>query len=320
MQGDGQAAAKPVVDAAAAPGGGQSAQEERHVDRTMALRWFALLTLTALLALLAQASLVNEGLLRQQIQARSQIESLEAQVRQLNDTVEQLQREKQRWRANQSPTGAAYGEKLPEKKTAYLTFDDGPSENTAAVLNILARYHVKATFFVNGNPTAAGKALYQRIVQEGHALGNHTYSHDYKKVYASMDAFLADARRLDDLIEEATGLRPELLRFPGGSNNLVSPSRRFMSELTRRVIDAGYQYVDWNVDSLDAAKTTQDRAIIVDAVTQQAAGQDRVIVLFHDSQPKRTTVEALPEVIERLQAEGYGFESLTKNAYTVKFL
>ncbi|MZP29638.1 polysaccharide deacetylase family protein [Heliobacterium undosum] len=313
MQGDGLAAEEPVNEAAGGPGGGQPSGGQRLADKATALQLFAFFTLAALLALLAQAGLVNQTLKNQQIQYRSEIETLREQVRQMNERVEQLQR--------QHPNrNGVITENVPEKKTAYLTFDDGPSENTLAVLNILARYQVKATFFVNGNPTDFGRAAYRRIAQEGHALGNHTYSHLYRKVYASIESFMEDVRRLDDLIAEATGIRPDILRFPGGSNNLVSPGRGFMIALSQRVVEAGYQYFDWNVDSLDASKATPDRAVIVNAVARQSAGQKAVIVLFHDSPAKKTTVEALPAIIERLQHEGYGFDVLSKSAYAVKFL
>ncbi|ABZ83621.1 polysaccharide deacetylase, putative [Heliomicrobium modesticaldum Ice1] len=321
MQGDGLAAAEGRYESAEALGGGQPVGGQRLADKATALQLLALFTLVALLALLGQAGLVNQALTKQQNRYRSEIETLRGQVRQLNEQVEQLQREKERLRSVQYPNrNGLITENVPEKKTAYLTFDDGPSENTLAVLDILAQYQVKATFFVNGNATDFGRAAYRRIAREGHALGNHTYSHLYGKVYASIEAFMEDVRRLDELIAEETGIRPDILRFPGGSNNRVSPGRGFMVALSRRVVEAGYQYFDWNVDSLDASKATPDKDLIVNAVARQSAGQKAVIVLFHDSPAKKTTVEALPEIIERLQHEGYSFDVLGKSAYAVKFL
>ncbi|HEY3315366.1 MAG TPA: polysaccharide deacetylase family protein [Bacillota bacterium] len=210
----------------------------------------------------------------------------------------------------------------PTVRTAYLTFDDGPSQNTAKVLDILKEYGVKATFFVCGNPSEFGRNMYRRMKDEGHAIGNHTYSHNYRTIYASVDAYLADARKLDDLVQQTLGERPTLMRFPGGSDNRVSwqfGGKKLMSELTERALAEGYFYDDWNDSGQDAAVQTQDKATIVRSVLAGAAHRQAVIVLLHDSSSKTTTPEALPEIIEGLRDMGYTFATLSPSTFNVQF-
>ncbi|MFT9849229.1 polysaccharide deacetylase family protein [Aneurinibacillus sp. REN35] len=210
----------------------------------------------------------------------------------------------------------------PKKKIAYLTFDDGPSTNTAAVLSILQRYKVKATFFVIGNETEAGKQMYKRIVAEGHAIGLHSYTHDYRKIYASPAAFHNDFTRIRNLVHSTTGLTPTITRFPGGSNNHVSRKyggRTIMQTLIREMKQKGYQYFDWNVDSTDASRILQSREMIVRSVLQGSKNKQKAIILMHDSQVKTTTVEALPAIIEGLVKQGFSFDIITAQSFTYQF-
>lgn len=207
------------------------------------------------------------------------------------------------------------------KKVVYLTFDDGPSANTEQILDILKQYNIKATFFVIGN--AKNKELYKRIVREGHSIGNHTFSHNYKNIYSSVEAFMEDFEKLNAFLEEITGVQPSIVRFPGGSNNQVSHKyggEEIMKEIVKTVANEGYQYFDWNVSSLDAEKVTQDKEVIVNAVLEGAKDKTNAIVLMHDSAPKTTTVEALPEIIEGLKKQGFTFKTLDKDSYAPHFL
>lgn len=208
-------------------------------------------------------------------------------------------------------------------KVAYLTFDDGPSESTRDILRILQNFGVKATFFVVGTETAEGKSLYREIVAGGHALGNHTFTHDYNRIYKSTEAFMKDVRKLDQLLEETVGYRPDILRFPGGSNNHLSRKsggRGIMNRLAGKVQEEGYQYFDWNVSSTDAAAPVQDRDLIIDSVVSATRGKKSVIVLMHDNTYKKTTLEALPVVIRKLRAAGFRFDKLQKSSFTFQFL
>jgi peptidoglycan-N-acetylglucosamine deacetylase len=208
-------------------------------------------------------------------------------------------------------------------KIAYLTFDDGPSGQTENILKLLAKHGVKATFFVTGKDSEASKTLYKRIADEGHRFGNHTYSHDYTKLYRNSNEFLEDVRKLDRFLRDTVGQGTDILRFPGGSNTRLGRRKGqawIMPELVKRVKAEGYQYFDWNVTSTDAAQAVQPKADIVSSVLSLAKGKDRIIVLMHDVTGKTTTVEALPEVIRGLKQQGFRFETLTKGSFTTQFL
>ena len=143
---------------------------------------------------------------------------------------------------------------MPPEKTVYLTFDDGPlGGQTERLLNILKKYDAKATFFIVGNKhDKMNLDLIARAYQEGHAIGVHSYSHEYKKIYASEEAFLQDFLAIENEIYEVTGEHTRIFRFPGGSGNTVS---RFcpgiMTRLAKIMEDMGYRYFDWNVSSND---------------------------------------------------------------------
>jgi|GEM_PF-1571410 len=227
--------------------------------------------------------------------------------------------------ASPSPAPAGLSSPPPQggPRTAYLTFDDGPSGSTRAILDILRKQDVKATFFVVGSETAEARALYRQIAAEGHALGNHTYSHDYRAIYKSADAFKKDVARLDRLLEETVGVRPDILRFPGGSNNHLSRKaggRGIMKTLAREMTASGYTYFDWNVSSTDAAAPVQERELIIQSVLGASRGKRSIIVLMHDNTFKTTTLEALPVVIRQLKARGFRFEKLTRSSFAYRFL
>ncbi|MCR5356336.1 MAG: polysaccharide deacetylase [Lachnospiraceae bacterium] len=194
-------------------------------------------------------------------------------------------------------------------KKAYLTFDDGPSSNTDRILDILDEYNVKGNFFVIGRFSDAYKDQYRRIIDEGHVIGMHSYSHIYTEIYASADAFTADLNHVQYVIYDVTGYAPNIYRFPGGSSNLVSPVSmlEFIDILDKR----GIVYYDWNVNSGDADTSLLGKQQIIDNVFTGIKALDspeernEVMILFHDLAQKTTTVEALPAVIEGLQAQGY---------------
>ncbi|MEN1761047.1 polysaccharide deacetylase family protein [Anoxynatronum sibiricum] len=212
-----------------------------------------------------------------------------------------------------------------DSRTVYLTFDDGPSANTARILDLLKQHQIPATFFVVGSDSDFAQRMYRRIVDEGHALGNHTYTHDYQQIYSSVDGFMKDVLRLQDHLEAITGVRPDVFRFPAGSNNRFyqqfqsSDNPYFMIEIMQALENKGLAYFDWNVSSTDAAATTLDTDIIISNTLNNLAGHQNAIVLFHDSSPKRTTVEALPHIIAHLKSRGYTFKKLTPDSFYAKF-
>ena len=184
----------------------------------------------------------------------------------------------------------------------YLTFDDGPSENTDAILDILDDYNVKATFFVVGQDTETYGDEYRRIVDEGHTIGMHSYSHNYSKIYQSSDSFIADYNKIHDLILDVTGVDTKYYRFPGGSSNKVSNSS--MSVFINYLNQEGAVYYDWNVASGDATSQAFTADELVDNVMKDVVKYKTSVVLLHDASNKDATVEALPRLIESLNEAG----------------
>lgn len=179
----------------------------------------------------------------------------------------------------------------------YLTFDDGPSIYTNEILDILKEYNVKATFFVVGKNKEAYEDVYRRILEEGHTLGMHSYSHVYQEVYGSKEAFIRDVNTLQDYLHEVTGEYPDIYRFPGGSSNRVSTVD--MEELKQYLTEIGVTWYDWNVSSGDATGRLSKEKVVQNC-TAGLENYGEAVILLHDAADKKSTVEALPEVIEAI--------------------
>ncbi|NEU04550.1 polysaccharide deacetylase family protein [Clostridium senegalense] len=227
-----------------------------------------------------------------------------------NITLEQSIKEKK----------SQYSEVLSNTKIAYLTFDDGPSNHTLKILDILDKYNVKATFFVNYKPGM--ESIYKEISDRGHTLANHTASHSYNKIYANNESFLGDIQSLDEKLKSITGKEPsKIFRFPGGSNNRVNghTDANFMPGLSQYMTDLGYTFFDWNIDSMDAATFKQDKNVIIHSILDNTPYVKQANILMHDLNPKTTTVDALSNVIEGLRAQGFIIEPLTHDSAKIQF-
>lgn len=198
-------------------------------------------------------------------------------------------------------------EEPKKSKVAYLTFDDGPSKQvTPQVLDILKKYNIKATFFVIGSSAEYNSDLLKRAYAEGHAIGNHTYSHNYKYIYSSVDNFLADIHKNEQVLKNILGqdFKTNLVRFPGGS--FGKKKDPFKTALKNQ----GYNYFDWNALNGDAEGHHIPKDRLVQKLKTTSSGKNELIILMHDLGTKQTTVDALPEIIEYLQSEGYEFRKL----------
>lgn len=184
-------------------------------------------------------------------------------------------------------------------RKVYLTFDDGPSENTERILAILEEYGVKATFFVTGEQAISHPERYQAIIDGGHTIGMHSYSHRYDEIYKSVDNFGDDLRRLQTFLKETTGEIPTLYRFPGGSSNTVS--KQPMSEFCDYLTDNGITYMDWNISSEDAVMPMISAEEIVENCTSKLEDYENAVILLHDAANKESTIEALSLIIEDIQ-------------------
>ncbi|MDO4967772.1 MAG: polysaccharide deacetylase family protein [Candidatus Saccharibacteria bacterium] len=197
-------------------------------------------------------------------------------------------------------------------RTVYLTFDDGPGEYTARLLDILGKYNVKATFFV----TCRGSDdLIRREFSEGHTVALHTCSHNYA-IYQSVETYFNDLNAISDRVLRITGVSPKLLRFPGGASNTISAkyNKGIMSVLTAEVERRGYKYFDWNVTSGDAGNTSSSDAVyqnVINGVNRRGNGSYSV-VLQHDI--KDFSVNAVERIIKYGLSNGYKFETLSVNS------
>lgn len=256
-------------------------------------------------AQLTEQQQANNNLQAQLQESESKKQELEQQVAGLNEQLTQLRAKKS------SPSTVP-----PDpNRVCYLTFDDGPSDNTLQILDILARYNVKATFFVINNPS---KMEYlKRIAAEGHTIGLHSACHNYAAIYACEDNYFSDLQQISDIVENLTGIKSRVIRFPGGSSNGVSSKYNtgIMTRLTAEVQKRGYAYFDWNVSSEDAAGVAYSPAQLCNNVLKGAKGKSSVCVLMHDAAAKKNTVAALPSMIEGLQAQGFTFAGLTPESY-----
>ncbi|EKN68188.1 polysaccharide deacetylase family protein [Schinkia azotoformans] len=211
---------------------------------------------------------------------------------------ETIEAEKEKWKA------AIEAQKLKEvnsAKIAYLTFDDGPNSNTAQILDILQKYEAKATFFMVEPKIWKFEEEVQRMVTENHTIASHSVTHDKNKVYHSPESLLNEMNVTRATLFSVTGIDSRLIRVPYGSKPYLTKDYRDL------LASNNFQVWDWNVDSNDWKYSTEK---IISTVKYQVANQKQKnrapVILFHNSS---STVEALPEIIEFLKAEGYVLEA-----------
>lgn len=203
-----------------------------------------------------------------------------------------------------------------EGKKVYLTFDDGPSANTKEIMDVLDKYHVKATFFVTGRDDKESVDLYKEIVERGHTLGMHSYSHKYEELYSSLKSFKKDLERIRSRIYEATGIECKLYRFPGGSSNQVSSTD--MKVFIRYLNKIGVTYFDWNAECGDATSHDYTPKQMVENVMGDVEKHRTSVVLMHDAVNKANTVKALPSMIKKIQAAGAKILPIEQNTTLVQ--
>lgn len=197
----------------------------------------------------------------------------------------------------------------------YLTFDDGPSAYTSELLDTLAKYNVKATFFVTGRAPGYNYNI-TRAYNEGHAIGLHTNTHNYSYVYSSIDAYFEDLNTISNTVKNLTGLESKLVRFPGGSSNTVSRiTPGIMTSLSSMLLNQGYQYYDWNVSSGDADGGMKSSDVYVNNVVSSLGSRSYYIVLQHDT--NANSVRAVSRIIEYGLSHGYSFDKLSLSSPTV---
>lgn len=197
-------------------------------------------------------------------------------------------------------------------KVIYLTFDDGPSKHTDRLLKVLEKYNVKATFFVC---KTSRLDMLDDIAKAGHTIGVHSSSHKYSQIYASEDAFFEDFNKTVAMIEQYAGVTPTVSRFPGGSSNHVSANYcvGIMTRLTQAVLDLGFQYFDWNIDSNDAGGTKTADGVFQNVTNRISKSKsNHLVVLQHDTYSY--SVDAVERIIQWGLDNGYTFEALSTSS------
>ncbi len=201
-----------------------------------------------------------------------------------------------------------------EEKTAYITFDDGPSSNiTPQILNILEQYEIKATFFVLGCNVERYPDLVKQEYEAGHYIANHGYSHVYTSIYSSSQAVLDEYTRTEQIVRDAIGIQEysgHLFRFPGGS--MGTKYKNIKNEAKQLLSDNDIMYVDWNALTNDAVGTPTSESIMQNLV-DTVGTKNSVVILMHDASSKQLTADMLPQVLDYLIGQGYTF----KNFYDV---
>jgi peptidoglycan/xylan/chitin deacetylase (PgdA/CDA1 family) len=205
---------------------------------------------------------------------------------------------------------------VKDSKFAYLTFDDGPTYIvTNALLDVLKKESVKATFFVVGKEIEGKEAILKRINDEGHSIGLHTYSHNFKKIYKSTSAFIDEMTKTADKVEEVTGSTSKIIRFPGGSSKHLNAST--LEELHRN----NFKVYDWNVNSCDGINPNLSISELVKKSQGIKGNKNVAIVLMHCNSNNKNTIKALPQIIKYYIELGYEFKTITEDTpeYYYKF-
>ncbi|SEJ88601.1 polysaccharide deacetylase family protein [Paenibacillus polymyxa] len=206
------------------------------------------------------------------------------------------------------------------KKVVYLSFDDGPSVTvTPKILDVLKEQNVKATFFVVGKAVEENegtKHLTKRIVKEGHAIGNHTYSHDYGYLYPNQTVnssiFMSDIEKTNQILKQILGqdFSTRVIRFPGGHVTWQRKDPKGMEELDKFLHDKDYHQIDWNVLPKDAEGTSKNAVELIHEFMKSIGTREKAVVLMHDTYGKEETAKALPEIITYLKKQGYEFKTI----------
>ncbi len=201
-----------------------------------------------------------------------------------------------------------------ETKRAFLTFDDGPSTVTPAILDVLKQENIKASFFVLGSRVNAMPEMTKRIYDEGHYVANHGYSHSYSAIYASPQAVLDEFNECNKAVRNAIGVsdyHSHLFRFPGGL-----PGGKY-AEIKRQAKELLSQNdivnIDWNALTGDAETANPTVEFEMQRIQETVNNKSSVVILMHDAQAKAVTAEALPQIISWLRENGYEF----KNFYEI---
>lgn len=197
-----------------------------------------------------------------------------------------------------------------DRKVAYLTFDDGPSQTvTPQILDLLKQENIQVTFFVLGKNVKANPDIVKREYEEGHYIANHGYSHDYASIYKSIENVINEYNKTETAIQKAIGVKEyqsHLFRFPGGSNG--GKYDKLKQQAKQELHKQNISFIDWNALTSDAAGANTKEKIVKNLKTS-VKDKNSVVILMHDASNKILTYETLPEIIQYLREQGYSFDN-----------
>ena len=241
------------------------------------------------------------------------------QIKTYGDYVEKVKKqETETWKVSSNNKTAFVSENKKEiaakddsepdvKKIAYLTFDDGPSDVTKSIMETLDTYEVKATFFLIASEiTEEREEIVKTLIEKGHTVGIHTYSHRRKEIYASSDSCIEDFEKAYEKIYRLTEIKPTIYRFPYGSQN--RSLRGIGKDVMNAMKEMGLTYYDWNVDSRDFEGKPSEYSILKNI--SNFHNYNEPVIIMHDSKSNKITAKVLPQVIEKIKAAGYEFGTL----------
>lgn len=215
-------------------------------------------------------------------------------------------------------TKTAISDKITENdgKVVYLTFDDGSSENTLQILDLLKENNIKATFFFNTSENQTADSIIKEAYDNGHAVGVLTSTdYNYDAIYSSVENYMKDFDKSYNRIYQVTGEKPGILRFPGGSINVYNKAD--YKALIEQIVSRGLVYFDWNVCADDGSGKTSKESMVINA-TKLPSKADKCIVLMHDN-GNDNTCQALKEIIQFYKDNGYDFQKLTADVKPITF-
>lgn len=278
----------------------------------------------ALLSICINQAIRLSGLEKTAAEEMSKLEQAQSQIGELKKKLA----EKEKLGGN-VPTAAArrfpYDARKVQgsgPKIAYLTFDDGPTKNTPLLLRTLKSLNVRATFFVVGVNCRKFPDAVRQEASAGHAVGIHSWTHQYSYIYANTTNFMRDFNRLREYLAQQLGREPDICRFPGGTNNTVSlqyGKDHIMRQAVRQVESMNIRPIDWNVSPEDAMERVPSSGVIIRRVIQQTGSQHQPVILLHDLSRSTNTIHAVPQIVRSLRAKGYSFGILTAKTQAVLF-
>jgi len=294
-------------------------KEDIYLVETKKLNIKKIAIIGMIILVVIELSMLTKNLI-EIIKSHKVYEQYEAQImtlkKQEEDRLAQIEKRKQERIPKLTEEGKKNIETIyrSESKRVFLTFDDGPSTVTPIILDALKQENVKATFFVLGSNVKRMPEMVKRMYEEGHYIANHGYTHVYSSIYALPQAVLDEFNQCNDAVKNAIGV-PEynshLFRFPGG---LVGGKyASIKNEAKELLLQNDVLHVDWNALTGDAETKEPTIEYEMGKIQETVNGKSSVVILMHDAQAKKTTAEALPQIISWLKENGYKF----KNFYEI---